>query len=562
MRIRLRRVFLATLLCVAATPSIADEIDELRRLRDTTIALVNALVEQGVLTRAKADALIAQAEQAGSKGPATAAQTPPVPAPPSAVDRSAAVPSAGGPNAGATLAPGVVRVPYVPESVKQEIGAEVKQEVLAQAKTERWGDPDAFPEWLRVINWSGDIRFRAEADRFPRDNMPNAPVEELQFFGVNIANSTDATNRLRVRARFGLDAHVADSITVGMRLATGGVGAGSNPGSENQTLGNYETRSTVGFDRAYIDYAPTSWFSATGGRMANPFFEPTSLIWADDLSLEGLVLAARPKITNALTLFATAGAFPIEQVDPSPLNSAESKWMYGYQAGLDFHFREASSLKFGAALYDFHHIEGIPNPTIFSTQFDATAANFRQTGNTVFDINNLANTQNGTQNFLYGLASKFREANLSTKLDLDFVGPTHVVIDGDWVRNIGFNEQEIIQRTGFQVNRQIIGWQTRVMVGYPTLQQKYSWQAFIGYRYVQRDATLDAFTDQDFHLGGTDAQGYYLGARFAFEKNTALSLRWFSAKQINGVQLAGADAILSGLPLAIDVAQLDITSSF
>jgi hypothetical protein len=67
-----------------------------------------------------------------------------------------------------------------------------------------------------------------------------------------------------VRARFGFDASVGDTVTVGMRLATGGVGAGSNPGSENQTLGNYETRSTVGFDRAYIAYHPESLADLVG----------------------------------------------------------------------------------------------------------------------------------------------------------------------------------------------------------------------------------------------------------------------------------------------------------
>jgi hypothetical protein len=539
---------------LAAAPSFADDIDELRKLRDTTINLVNALVEQGVLTRAKADALIAQAQQAAAKPPAAGA------APGGPV--GAAAPSERTFPTETPVAPGVVRVPYVPESVKEEIGKEVKQEVLAQAKTERWGAPGAFPEWLRIMTWSGDFRLREEADRFPHDNTPNAPVQTLQAFGVNILNSTDANNRMRIRARFGFDAHVADTVTFGMRLATGGVGAGSNPGTENQTLGNYETRSSVGFDRAYIAYAPFSWFSVAGGRLGNPFFEPTSLLWADDLSFEGVVAAFRPQFTRSIGAFATAGAFPILQVDPSPVNSAKSKWLYAYQAGVDLHFRDAAALKFAAAFYDYHHVEGIPNPTIFSTDFNATAAGFRQTGNTVFDINGLLNTLNGTQNYLYGLASKFREANLSAKLDLNFVGPTHVILDGDYVRNIGFNENDILQRTGFQVKKQVRGWQTRLMVGYPTLTQKYSWQGFIGYRYVQRDATLDAFTDQDFHLGGTDAQGYYLGGRFAFEKNTAVTLRWYSAKQISGVQLAGADSVLSGLPLAIDVAQLDFTSAF
>jgi Putative porin len=546
------------LLSAAAMPGHADEAEELRKLRDTTIALVNALVEQGVLTRQKADQLIAQAEQAGAKG-ATGGATAQTPAPGAAAAAGTVAP---GGAATPPVAPGVVRVPYIPESVKEEIGNEVKQDVLAQAKTERWGEPGAFPDWLNHFTWYGDFRFRAEADRFPTDSQPNAPVEVLQAYGVNIDNSTEADNRLRVRARFGFDATVGDTVTVGMRLATGGVGSGSNPGSENQTLGNYETRSTVGFDRAYMAYHPESWVTLSLGRVGNPFFRPTTLVWADAVSLEGVVLDFRPKITSDLTFFTTAGALPILQIDPIPTNSADSKWLYAYQSGFELKFSDAALLKTGVALYDYRHIEGTPNPTIYSTAYSDSAAPYRQTGNTVFDINGLLNTLNGTQNYLWGLASKFHELNVSTELDLGFVGPTHIIIDGDWVKNLGFDESEIERRTGYQVDKQVRGWQTRLAVGYPDMHQKYSWQGYVGYRWVQRDATLDAFTDQDFHLGGTDAQGYYLGGKFAFEKNTYLDLRWFSAKQIDGVELAGADSSLSGLPLAIDVFQLDINSSF
>lgn len=531
--------------CIAALfllgrASMADEVEDLRKLRDSTIALVNALVEQGVLTREKADEIIAKAQQAGQAGGGGAAPTGAAPA----------------------LAPGTVRVPYVPESVKQEITEEVKKDVLAQAKTERWGQPDAYPDWLHKFRWYGDMRFRFEADRFPSDGTPNAPIQTLQQFGVNLQNDSVADNRLRIRARFGFDAAVNDDVTVGMRLATGGVGAGSNPGSENQTLGNYETRSSVGFDRAFIAYRPLSWLDASLGRIGNPFFRPTTLVWADDVSLEGALLHVDPRIGDSFKFYTLAGLFPILQIDPFPTNSADSKWLYAYQSGFEFKFAEASALKFGAALYDYRHIEGIPNPSIYSTAYSDTAAPYRQTGNTVFDINGLLNQQNGTTNYLWGLASKFHVANVSALLDLGFVGPTHVFIAGDWVQNFGFNEREIEERTGYLVNKEVKGWQTRVLVGYPTMEHKYAWQAYVGYRYVQRDATLDAFTDQDFHLGGTDAQGYYLGARFAFEKFTWLDLRWFSAKQIDGVELAGADQYLSGLPIAIDVLQLDVNASF
>jgi hypothetical protein len=455
------------------------------------------------------------------------------------------------------LAPGTVRVPYIPESVKQEITNEVKQDVAAQAKAERWGEPGAFPEWLRRFDWYGDLRIRYEADLFPPGN---APVATLQAYGVNIANSTERDDRLRFRARFGFNTTFSDSVTVGVRVASGGVGAGSNPGSENQTIGSYETRSTIGFDRAFIAYHPLSWLEASAGVVGNPFFEPTSLVWADDVSLGGVVVRFFPQITEDLKFFTTAGAFPILQVDPTPINSASSKWLYAYQSGIEWRFDDSVALQLAGALYDYRNIEGIPNPNIYTTQYSDTAASFRQTGNTVFDINGLVNTLNGTQNYLWGLASKFHVANASAALDVRFVGPTHIILTGDWVKNLGFDESEIERRTGYQMNRQVEGWQTRVTVGYPSMKPKYAWQAYVGYRYVQRDATVDAFTDQDFHLGGTDAQGYFLGARYSFEKNTFVNLRWFSARQIDGVELAGAT--LSGLPLAINVMQLDLMSAF
>ena len=71
----LRPLMLSLLFVVAAAPAMADELAEVRSLRDTTIALVNLLVEQGVLTREKADELIRKAEQAGKSG-AVAATTP------------------------------------------------------------------------------------------------------------------------------------------------------------------------------------------------------------------------------------------------------------------------------------------------------------------------------------------------------------------------------------------------------------------------------------------------------------------------------------------------------
>ncbi len=61
---------------------------------------------------------------------------------------------------------------------------------------------------------------------------------------------------------------------------------------------------------------------------------------------------------------------------------------------------------------------------------------------------------------------------------------------------------------------------------------------------------LDAFNDNDFHLGGTNAKGYFLYASYYFANNTWLDARWFSANEV------------FGSPYAIDVLQLEVQTKF
>jgi hypothetical protein len=395
---------------------------------------------------------------------------------------AATPPAAGGTIPGKPGEPPVIRVPYVPEAVKQQIRDEVKADVLAQAKQERWGEPGALPQWVDRFTFSGDIRLRGQADRFPTDNQPNALPQLFQlpdFGAYNINNTQDPRNRLRLRVRFGTDVHIADSVDAGFRLTTGSVGSGGDPSTENENLGNYNTRATVGFDRAFISYRPLSWLYFTGGRLGNPFFSPTTLVWGDDLSLQGVVLGVKPQL-GPVRVFATAGAFPIQDIEPNPFNSARSKWLYGYQTSAIWQATSNFNATLGAALYDYRHLEGTPNPDPFSTQYSFTAAPFRQKGNSVLDINALANTQAGTQNYLIGLASRFREANASLSLDLTAFATKHVVFNADWVRNIGFNRQEILDRTGLHLDRRTAGTQERLTFGDVAYDRRNAWQVYVG----------------------------------------------------------------------------------
>eukprot|EP01036_Dinobryon_divergens_P053904 gene53904-72038_t len=116
----MRQVSLAALMTVVAATAQADEREDLETLKQTTLNLIQALVQQGVLPADKADALVKQAE---AKAKATVAEA-------KKAEQS------------------TVRVQFVPESVRKQIADEVREEVVAQAKTERWGDVNAVPEWV------------------------------------------------------------------------------------------------------------------------------------------------------------------------------------------------------------------------------------------------------------------------------------------------------------------------------------------------------------------------------------------------------------------------------
>ena len=73
---------------------------------------------------------------------------------------------------------------------------------------------------------------------------------------------------------------------------------------------------------------------------------------------------------------------------------------------------------------------------------------------------------------------------------------------------------------------------------------------FLFYKHLEADAVLDAFTESDFHLGGTNTKGWILGARLGLRKNWWLRTRWLTADEIEGPALA------------IDVLQVDINAAF
>ena len=536
----------------------ADERSDLEQLRATTLALIQALVDQGLISPARAQALLKQAT--------------PKPAP----ELVAAAPAnaASAPEWGDRPAH-TVHVPYIPESVRAQIKEDIRNELLATARDENWADSHQIPGWVKSLTWEGDLRVRAEGDMFSKGNAP-AYLYQSQTaspaWSPDLVNTQDSYGRLTMRARFGFKAAVGDEVTTGLRLATG-----TTPASSSQTLGSgtgFSNRYAIGLDRSWVDWEPRQDIHFTAGRMETPFYG-TDLLWPEDLSLDGVSLRGLMNVGRGAYAFANAGAFVLQQFN----NGGRGKWLFGGQMGGDWAVTDATSIRLAAAIYDFHRVEGVreddPAPTgalaptvpYEQSQYPAGA---RTRGNTLININDPTNT--GAP--VWGLASKFRPVNLTAGLTLAQFDPVQVGLSFDYVRNSAFALSDIERRAGTAVVDNLAnmtkGVQARVQVGSRDLAQKGAWSTFLAYRQFDRDAWLDAFTDTTWNLGGTNYRGFSLGGSYTFDRRASLGLRWTTTRNLddgvrtlsNPSQPTSVIGDMSSAPLKIDVIQLDLNTKF
>jgi len=551
----LRSLILALLAVPVAMPALAEpsqqqeEQQHLEELRNTVVNLLQALVDRGVLTREQAEQMVKAAQEKASADAVAAAQQ--------RQQREKEDANA-------------VRVPYVPQIVKDEIRKEVAdqlapqvtQQVVSQAKSEGWGVPAALPEWLEHITWSGDVRVRGEADVYANNNA------QFAYYNYNVINAAggiakagdqaylDTTqNRYYplVRLRLNVNADLGGGWQSGARISTGTL---VNPDSLNQVEGQYGGRYTTDVDLAYLGWSntpllPRNAVTIWAGKYANPFFY-SDLLWMPDVTFEGVAADYRLRLAGSpqapLSWYLTAAAVPEQDV---PLtddfgSSSNNKWLYAGETGLDWHFNEGSRLRFGIAYYYFDHIAGVLN-AFQSDTTNYTAPPYVQKGNTMFDI---ANSGNPATDNLFALAADFHELDAILGADWVLSPRLRLSFFGDFVRNLGYKEAAVAARVGSPVAPRVDGYESMLTLGSPSLDHAGAWETFVGYRYIERDAVVDAFTDQDYHLGGTDAKGYILGARVNLTPHVYARLRYMPFQAIDGP------------PLTIDVWQLELLGSF
>ncbi len=561
------------LLCCAVLLSLAAPAGAMAA-ETTMIKLIKGLMASGALKPEDGQALLVQAEaeavaaQRGAAGAASAS------------------------SGGIALEAGDVRVPYVPQSVRDGIRDEVRQDVMAQAKAEGWAAPNEVAEWTQRIKVTGDVRVRSESRFYGDDNsgiVSNwAAVNAGSGFDTNtntnlqlpplLNTRQDRRNLWRIRARLGVEAMIGDHTTAGIRLASG---SSNGPVSTTEQLGGGLSKKDVWLDQAWLAYSPADWVTVRGGRFGNPFWSSDTL-FSNDLNFDGLAANLKYGFGDGdLDLFGTLAVAPLEYTSDSLQSRSgekspnENKWLSGAQAGVNWRFNDDNALRAALGYYDFKNISGrLSSPCALYSgavgcDTDWSRPAFMQKGNTLMLIRDIAlNPMDpaGTPAPQYvGLASAFRLATLNLRWDTRLAQDIGLRLEGDFIRNLAYDTQAMFRRANNGIVNNFgageapgidtfrsgdTAWMLQATFGATDLKEKGQWQALLGYKRIEADALPDAYNDPNFHLGGTNARGYYVGGAYALDARSWISGKWMAAKAV------------SGPPLAIDVFQLEFNTGF
>ena len=420
------------------------------------------------------------------------------------------------------------------ERVTDGIGTDLREEIDRQVAARII----PIPAWTTRLKIGGDFRLRYQSDFFDGNGggfdtgngifvRPDKPTE--------LYNSTIDRQQLRIKARLAFTAKVSDEVEAGLGLATGNT---TNPVSTNATLGDSLNKKNFLLDLGYLKWTPAKSLTFWGGRFANPWFG-SDLVWDPDVNFDGVAFSYRPQLTSTLGMFLTGGAFPIQEVEIS----SHDKWLYAGQLGVRYRNDDKLTGTLAVAFYNFENTVGVANDPSAPGANDFSAPQFQQKGNTLFDID-------PTTAIKTAYAVEYRELNIGGSLDLGFWDPLRVVLMADYVRNIGYDSAWVNGLTGHEVKKETEGYQVGISVGHRETRAAGLWRGFASYKRLEADAVMDAFTESDFHLGGTNAKGWILGGDLGVGRNVWLSTRWLTSNEI------------SGPPLAIDVLQVNVNAKF
>jgi hypothetical protein len=371
-------------------------------------------------------------------------------------------------------------------SEAESLGKEVQAAAAAQKEAEKKelkelaSKESGVPDWVKNTKFKGDLRLRYEA----RDRQDDV-------------RGTQGRGRFRLRA--GAETAINEQVTVGFGLASGT----GDQRSANQTFGNAFNRKSIWVDYAYAKYAPVKWFSLTGGKFANPIWQPSDMLISADINPEGAALKVEGQMASNIALFFNGGVFVLNDSNGSSPSTADPL-ISVFQPGVKWNMTKDTFIRFAPAYYVYSDLKG-------TKAFNAT--NYPAGYNNVSLSSTNTATTAGNYAFNYSAINWAGEVGFTNPFCTSWI--PYLSIMGGYLQNPDPSHDNTAYLAGFSI-------------GYPDVKKAWDWSLEYTFRRLEKDASLDLFPDSSYYNGNTNVMGHRVKLLFGVAKNTALGLNYYN----------------------------------
>ncbi|MFA5389481.1 MAG: putative porin [Candidatus Omnitrophota bacterium] len=356
----------------------------------------------------------------------------------------------------------------------QQIGTETKEQVKADIAA---GKFSSLPSWVQNTKLKGDFRMRYQTEKKQSDS--------------------DQKERPRIRMRLGMESKVNDQTKVYFGLASG---SSADNRSTNQNFANSFEKKSIWIDYAYVSYAPAAWAALQAGRMANPIWRPSDLLWDSDINPEGGSVALTKTLNPSLDLFINTAYF---HIDEDETGTADPNMVVA-QPGFKWNISESVSLKNALSYYWFNSVK--------NQDLDYEKNTNSQVGGVADGL------------LLYDYDAWVLSSELGiAEPKLISAWVPYLALFGDYVNNTDPSDANT-------------GWLAGLKFGNKKVANFGEWQFKYQYRKLEKDAWLDIFPDSDAYGGSTNIKGHEAVLTYGLNKNCSLDLDYYVTDLITGTK--------------------------
>lgn len=362
---------------------------------------------------------------------------------------------------------------------KQEAAKEKEQAITeakaAVAQDVSEGKIALLPEWVKKTKIYGDVRLR---------------------YNYTEVDDNRSQSQGRFRVRLNLDIEVAKKVKFIFGLASGG----NDPRSANQSFGNDWDKKQININYAYVEYSPYTWLKFEGGKMANPIYTVSQLLWDEDINPEGVAAQVTYPINPCLNLLLNAGTFVLQD---NKNNMPQDPWMWVIQPGVSWKSDSGLQAKFEAGYTSFENFQDKPQQKYSSGT-------------------NSYVTEGTTKLYKYQYNLTTMTGEVGFKNPFSWFVPIHYAgLFGEYSNNVATSEGKTGYLTGF-------------IFGDEKVVDKGQWYFKGNWRRLEKNAVPDILPDSEFYFGDTGVSGYELVFRYGLWKNINLQTRYVRSEQISG----------------------------